>query len=85
MGDEALRGGHGLRGIRRRGHSLSASEIIGDGLEFVGLREEAPQERIDARIVLDQPKKFRLDAVMRLRRLSGALENVSLRDIKLAR
>ena len=65
MSNETLRGCHGFGGFRGGGHGLVAGQIIGNGLEFVGLREEAPQDRIDARIVLGETEKFCLDATMR--------------------
>src|SRR5271170_6673694 len=65
MGYETLRGRHGFCGFRGRGHGLVAGQIIGNGLEFVGLREETPQNRIDARIVPGETEKFCLDAAMR--------------------
>jgi hypothetical protein len=65
MGNETLRCRHGFGGFRGGRHGLVAGQIIGNGLEFVGLREETPQDRIDARIVLGETEKFGLDAAMR--------------------
>ena len=77
-GDEALGYRNGLASQLGGYVRTGAGFVIGNRLEIVCEAEEGTQLIIDAPVILDEPMKFRVDAPMGFRCLSGSLRDQRL-------